>query len=104
MLKEREEGRERGGEAGREGGREGDTSVMMMCYKHVDRISPPKILACCPDLVIYNQGWGQLQIGNYNYGINYRPNIIINYNYNYTVTAQVQLQLQLHQGGFQLCN
>ena len=41
------------------------------------------------------QGWGQLQIGNYNYGINYRPNIIINYNYNYTVTAQVQLQLQL---------
>ena len=51
-----------------------------------------------------DQGWGQLQIGNYNYGINYRPNIIINYNYNYTVTAQVQLQLQLHQGGFQLCN
>ena len=51
-----------------------------------------------------NQGWGQLQIGNYNYSINYRPNIIINYNYNYTITAQVQLQLQLHQGGFQLCN
>ena len=50
----------------------------------------------------YQQGWGQLQIGDYNYGINCRPNIIINYNYNYTVTAQVQLQL--HQGGFQLCN
>ena len=29
------------------------------------------------------QGWGQLQIGNYNYSINYRPNIIIIYNYNY---------------------